>query len=126
MTILTAGPCGTRMISRAASARHPAVWSVCGQESSPGAGPVGAASGRLVLGRLVLGRLSWAALSWAAATRSCSRARTSSGVYARRRRSARAATTPVAATPASPATPSSLHSEPHGIRCRDMGPKFAA
>ena len=69
--------------------------------------------------------LSWAALSWAAATRSCSRARTSSGVYARRRRSSRAAMTPVAATPASPATPSSFHSEPHGIRCRDMGPKFA-
>jgi hypothetical protein len=51
--------------------------------------------------------------------------RTSSGVYARRRRSARAATTPDAATPASPATPSSLQTEPHEIRRRAMRPKLS-
>ena len=119
------------MISRAASAL---IIRPCGRSAARSHSPgdparcdSGAAS-RAVLSWAVLSwaALSWAALSWAAATRSCSRARTSSGVYARRRRSARAATTPVAATPASPATPSSLHSEPHGIRCRDMGPKFAA
>ncbi len=43
--------------------------------------------------------------SLAAASRSCSRARISSGVYDARRRSERATTTPVAATPASPASP---------------------
>lgn len=51
----------------------------------------------------------------ASACRSRSRARISSGVYARRRRSARATTTPVAATPARPASPSTFH---HRIRCR--------
>jgi hypothetical protein len=45
-------------------------------------------------------------------------------VYARRRRSARATTTPDAATPASPATPSSFQIGPHGIR-RDTSPTLA-
>jgi hypothetical protein len=47
--------------------------------------------------------------SAASSTRSRRRSRISSGVYARRRRSARAITTPVAATPTIPATPSTFH-----------------
>ena len=45
----------------------------------------------------------------ASAARSCSRERISSGVYARLRRSARAITAPVAATPTKPATPKIFH-----------------
>jgi hypothetical protein len=41
--------------------------------------------------------------------RACSRSRTWSGVYARRLRSARTMTTPVAATPAVPARPNIFH-----------------
>ncbi|MCW2583156.1 MAG: hypothetical protein JWQ53_1946 [Klenkia sp.] len=47
-------------------------------------------------------------VSAAAAARSCSRVRTSSAEYARRSRSSRAMTTPLAATPARPASPSSF------------------
>ncbi|GIF03642.1 hypothetical protein Asi03nite_11800 [Actinoplanes siamensis] len=45
----------------------------------------------------------------ASATRVCNLSRISSGVYALRLRSARAITTPVAATPASPASPATFH-----------------
>jgi hypothetical protein len=45
----------------------------------------------------------------ASARRACSRVRISSAVYARRRRSARAITTPVAATPTKPARPTTFH-----------------
>lgn len=45
----------------------------------------------------------------ASASRACSCVRICSGVQARRRRSSRAITTPVAATPAKPASPSIFH-----------------
>jgi hypothetical protein len=45
----------------------------------------------------------------ASLSRVCNRSRISSGVYARRLRSERASTTPVAATPASPANPATFH-----------------
>lgn len=50
-----------------------------------------------------------AALAIASSYRSCRRERTSSGVYASRRRCDRATTTPVAATPARPARPTTFH-----------------
>ena len=45
----------------------------------------------------------------ASVRRACNRARISSGVYARRRRSVRAIATPVAATPTKAATPNAFH-----------------
>ena len=55
---------------------------------------------------------------WISSSRWCSRSRTWSGVSCARRRWSRAMMTPVAATPASPATPSTLHSFTNGLLLR--------